>query len=87
MRMDCITVTALFLVGSLISATAQKSIVLILGRAIAGVGAGGIYAGNLIIVALAVPLHRRPAFLGVISSTFAVRLQLLNLVTLRSPVS
>ena len=37
----------IFEIGSIVSATAQSSIALIIGRAIAGLGDGGIWAGSL----------------------------------------
>ena len=40
---------AIFEVGSLICAVAPSSIVLIVGRAIAGVGGAGVVAGSLIV--------------------------------------
>jgi len=52
----------IFEVGSLICALASSSTVLIVGRAIAGIGVGGLFSGALVIIAHtslyhALPLH------------------------------
>ncbi len=46
-----LTAIAVFEVGSLICAVAPSSTALIVGRAIAGIGVGGIFSGSLIIIA------------------------------------
>jgi MFS family permease len=51
---------ALFEVGSAVCGAAPTSVVLILGRALAGVGSAGVFAGDLIIIAYSVPLAKRP---------------------------
>ncbi|GKZ51783.1 hypothetical protein AbraIFM66951_007159, partial [Aspergillus brasiliensis] len=63
---------ALFEVGSLICAVAPSSPVLIVGRAIAGLGASGIFAGGLIILTTVIPLHKRAVWTGTLNSTFAI---------------
>ncbi|KAK7981304.1 hypothetical protein PG988_003542 [Apiospora saccharicola] len=50
----------LFELGSLICGVAQNSVTLIIGRAIAGLGAAGIMSGALLILAHSVPLEKRP---------------------------
>lgn len=50
----------IFEVGSAVCGAAPSSPALIVGRAIAGLGAAGIFSGGLIIVAYSVPLHQRP---------------------------
>ncbi|OIW24685.1 hypothetical protein CONLIGDRAFT_657275 [Coniochaeta ligniaria NRRL 30616] len=57
---------ALFEVGSLICGVATSSTMLIVGRAVAGLGMSGILNGALTIVAGAVPLHKRAALIGII---------------------
>ena len=52
--------TVLFVVGSLICGVATSSTMLILGRAVAGLGTSGIQNGALTIIAQCVPLHKRP---------------------------
>lgn len=50
----------LFEIGSLICATAPSSIALILGRAVAGLGAAGLFSGAVVIIAHNIPLRLRP---------------------------
>lgn len=42
------------------------------GRAIAGVGSAGIFAGALVIVAYTVPLRQRPIYTGIIGATYGI---------------
>jgi len=51
----------IFEFGSLICATAVNSVMLIVGRAVAGMGAAGMFSGALIIVAHSIPLRQRPS--------------------------
>jgi MFS family permease len=67
-----VIVVSLFELGSLICATASDSTAFIVGRAIAGLGAGGIFAGALTIIAYSVPLRTRPMFAGMIGAMFGV---------------
>ncbi len=62
----------LFEVGSVLSASAPSSLAFILGRAICGCGGAGILQGALCIVALSVPLEKRPLYLGIVVSSFGV---------------
>jgi MFS family permease len=61
-----------FELGSLICGIAPSSVLFIIGRAIAGLGGGGLLSGSLVIIAQCVPVRRRPAFSGLIMSVFAV---------------
>ncbi|KAH8708470.1 major facilitator superfamily domain-containing protein [Phaeosphaeriaceae sp. PMI808] len=61
-----------FEVGSIICAVAQSSTVFIVGRAIAGLGAAGLLQGALSIISQVVPLEKRPVYMGVVISVFAV---------------
>ncbi|KAH1671062.1 hypothetical protein KXV68_004814 [Aspergillus fumigatus] len=54
-----------FELGSLICGVATSSKMLIVGRAIAGMGSSGMSNGALTIVAGAVPLHKRPFLVGI----------------------
>ncbi|OTA98358.1 hypothetical protein M426DRAFT_113543 [Hypoxylon sp. CI-4A] len=63
---------AIFEVGSLVCALAPTSNALIVGRAVAGLGASGMFAGGFSVVAAIVPLHKRAIWIGAISSTFAI---------------
>jgi len=57
-------------VGSILCAAAPKSSVFILGRAIAGVGAAGLFQGALGIIGFSVPLDKRPLYMGIVVSSF-----------------
>lgn len=55
----------IFELGSLICGVATSSTMLIVGRAIAGIGVAGVFAGALIIIGVAVmPEQRARAFCG-----------------------
>ncbi|KAJ6554846.1 putative efflux pump antibiotic resistance protein [Mycena capillaripes] len=56
-----------FEVGSVLCGAAPTSTILILGRAIAGVGNAGIFSGALIIMANTIPLSKRPMYTGVLA--------------------
>lgn len=62
----------IFELGSLLCGLAQSSTMLILGRAITGIGAAGVITGSYCIVAFAVPPLRRPAFTGIMGATYGV---------------
>lgn len=59
---------AISIVGSVLSGAAVSSTMLVLGRAVAGLGSAGLFAGSFIIIAQSTPLRRRPAFLGVLGA-------------------
>ncbi|KAJ5133657.1 MFS multidrug transporter [Penicillium atrosanguineum] len=63
-----------FEVGSLICALATSSNMLIVGRTIAGMGNSGIPNGCVTIIAGMVPLHKRPALLGIMMGSAIVAL-------------
>lgn len=62
----------IFEVGSLICAVAPTSMALIIGRAIAGLGSGGIFSGALITIAKTVPLDRRPIYFSFIGGMYGI---------------
>lgn len=62
----------LFEVGSAVCGAAPNSIALIIGRAIAGSGAAGIFSGVIQIVMALVPLEKRPIFMGSMAAVFGV---------------
>ncbi|CAI7601261.1 unnamed protein product [Penicillium glandicola] len=62
----------LFEVGSLVCGVTPTSVGLILGRCIAGLGAGGLFSGSLLIIAQTVPLHRRPVFTALLGSMYGI---------------
>ncbi|PYH77508.1 MFS general substrate transporter [Aspergillus uvarum CBS 121591] len=63
---------AVFELGSLLCALAVNSPMLIVGRAIAGAGAAGCFTGAFCIVAAALPLAKRPFYVGILQSTFGI---------------
>lgn len=62
----------IFELGSLICGVSPNSNTLIVGRAIAGVGAAGIAPGAYTLVAVSTPPHRRPMFTGIIGAAYGV---------------
>lgn len=67
-RWSFLVALGLFEVGSLICGVAPSSNVLIIGRAIAGVGCAGLFAGSLVVITMSVPLVKQPVFMSVIGS-------------------
>lgn len=63
---------ALFELGSLVCGVAPNSVSLIIGRAIAGLGAAGVASGAYTIIGLSVRQAHRPAFLGVLGATYGI---------------
>ncbi|KAI1413389.1 MFS general substrate transporter [Hypoxylon sp. FL1857] len=61
-----ITYLVIFEAGSAICGAAKSSIMLIIGRAIAGIGGSGLLNGALIILNSCVAPHRQPALVGVL---------------------
>ncbi len=55
---------AIFELGSLLCGVAVSSSMLVVGRAIAGIGTAGLQNGAFTIIANCVPIHRRPALIG-----------------------
>ncbi|KAI1824145.1 MFS gliotoxin efflux transporter glia [Xylaria intraflava] len=62
----------IFEIGSLICGVAPNSVALIVGRAIAGVGAAGISVGGTSIVAFSAPPKKRPILMGFIGLTYGL---------------
>ncbi|PHH88186.1 hypothetical protein CDD83_7860 [Cordyceps sp. RAO-2017] len=61
-----------FEVGSVLCAAAPVSPVFILGRALQGIGAAGLYQGALSVIALTVALDKRPMVIGIVLSIFGL---------------
>ncbi|RYC59620.1 hypothetical protein CHU98_g6581 [Xylaria longipes] len=61
-----------FEIGSLVAGVAPTSNALVVGRTVSGVGAAGIFAGAIIIIATAVPLRQRPIYTGILASTHGI---------------
>lgn len=62
----------LFELGSLICAVAPSSMALIIGRAIAGVGAGGVANGSFLLIAHSVPAPKRPTLVGLLGAMYGL---------------
>ena len=62
----------IFELGSLICGVAPNSVTLIVGRAIAGLGAGGIGSGAYTIIAFSAGPKRRPMFTGIIGTSYGI---------------
>jgi hypothetical protein len=62
----------LFEIGSIVCAAATGSVMLILGRAIAGAGASALFSGGLTIIGFTVPLKRRAIYIAALSSMFGI---------------
>lgn len=62
----------LFEIGSLVCTTARNSVALIVGRAIAGLGAAGIFSGGILITTKIIPLSKRASYLGIMSGAFGL---------------
>ncbi|ORY27750.1 major facilitator superfamily domain-containing protein [Naematelia encephala] len=62
----------IFEVGSLICGVAPNMLGLIFGRAVAGLGAAGIFSGGMLILAEVTPLHNRAQYFGLFGVCFAI---------------
>lgn len=62
----------IFEVGSLICGVAPNSTTLIVGRAVAGVGAAGLFSGAMLILANSAPLEKRPIYMGLLGGMFGI---------------
>ncbi len=58
--------------GGLLSGAATSSRMLVAGRALAGLGSSGLFAGCFIILAQSLPLRRRPLLLGIMGGVEGV---------------
>lgn len=67
-----IVLLLVFELGSVVCAVAPTSTILILGRAVAGVGAAGLMSGAAIIISYCVTLRQRPVLMGLISIIYGV---------------
>ncbi|EXJ87105.1 hypothetical protein A1O3_04063 [Capronia epimyces CBS 606.96] len=66
------TFVGIFLLGSLLCGAAVNSSLFILGRAVAGAGAAGIFSGTFSILAVVVPLSKRAIYTAALSSLLGV---------------
>ncbi|KAL5529813.1 hypothetical protein ACEPAG_5800 [Sanghuangporus baumii] len=67
-----LTAIALFEAGSIICALANSSALFIVGRAIAGTGASGLFSGGLTIIGFSVPARKFTIYISVLSSIYGV---------------
>jgi MFS family permease len=67
-----LTCIFLFEVGSAICGAAPNSPVFIVGRAVAGLGASGIFGGAIVLTMFIVPLHKRPVFVSLNGAIFGI---------------
>jgi MFS family permease len=67
-----ITSIVIFEAGSALCGAAPSSVALIIGRAIAGIGAAGIFSGGMMMVLPLVPLRKRPIYTSFFGMVFAV---------------
>ncbi|KAH8688640.1 MFS transporter [Talaromyces proteolyticus] len=63
---------AVFEIGSLLCGATPTSVGLIIGRAIAGAGGGGLFSGAMLIIAESAPMHQRPIYNGIIIAIFSI---------------
>lgn len=71
-RWSYITLLLIFELGSVICAVSQSSTMLIVGRAVSGVGAAGLISGGAVIVSYCVTLRKRPILMGLLSMMYGV---------------
>ncbi|EFY84810.1 putative aflatoxin efflux pump AFLT [Metarhizium acridum CQMa 102] len=71
-RRTFLATIVIFEVGSALCGAAPNSPAFIVGRAIAGVGAAGIWTGSMMAIIPMVPLHKRPMFQGVFGMVFGI---------------
>ncbi|KAJ7594495.1 major facilitator superfamily domain-containing protein [Mycena floridula] len=62
----------IFEIGSIICAAAVNSTMLIVGRAVAGVGASAIFSGGMIIIGYSVAIEKRAIYVAFLSSMFGI---------------
>lgn len=72
MKWSFLAAVGIFEIGSLICGAAPSSTVLIVGRAVAGIGVAGIFSGALIIISVTVPLPKRPLVFGIYGVVWGV---------------
>ncbi|KAF8915559.1 major facilitator superfamily domain-containing protein [Mucidula mucida] len=72
MKITYLTALLIFEVGSVICAAATSSPMLIVGRAIAGVGASAIFSGGMNIIGYSVPIEKRAMYVAALSSMFGL---------------
>ncbi|KAJ5387542.1 hypothetical protein N7509_010083 [Penicillium cosmopolitanum] len=72
LKISFLVAVFIFELGSLICGVAPNSLALIIGRAIAGIGAAGIGSGVFIIITFIASPKRRPLFTGIIGMSYGI---------------
>ncbi|KAK0652359.1 major facilitator superfamily domain-containing protein [Cercophora newfieldiana] len=72
LKISFITAILIFEIGSLICAVAPNSVALIVGRAVAGLGAAGIASGAYTIIAFTAEPARRPVFTSIVGAAYGI---------------
>jgi MFS family permease len=62
----------LFMIGSVVCATAKTSAAFVVGRAICGFAASAIMAGGLTMLVLCIPMRKRPLYSGIVGAASGV---------------
>ncbi|KAK4500278.1 hypothetical protein PRZ48_008467 [Zasmidium cellare] len=62
----------IFEVGSAVCGAAPNSTALIIGRAVAGLGSAGIFAGAVLILSTVAPLEKRALYMGVVGAMYGI---------------
>ncbi len=62
----------IFEIGSLICGISPTSAVLIVGRAVQGLGSAGVLTGSFVIITHSVPLDKRPIYFAAIGILFGI---------------
>jgi ABC-type multidrug transport system permease subunit len=62
----------IFEIGSAVCGAAPNSTAFIIGRAVAGLGSAGIFSGAMLIIADAVPLRKRPVYMGMVGGMYGI---------------
>ncbi|KAF4636554.1 hypothetical protein G7Y89_g1533 [Cudoniella acicularis] len=71
-RWSFLAALGVFELGSLLCGAAPNSDTLIVGRAIAGIGCAGVFAGCLLIITLCIPLAKRPVYMAGVGGIFGL---------------
>ncbi|KAK5217450.1 hypothetical protein LTR72_009567 [Exophiala xenobiotica] len=66
------SLVVIFEIGSAVCGAAPNSVGFIWGRAVAGLGAGGLFNGAMILMMYASPLEKRPTYMGLLGAVFGV---------------
>lgn len=62
----------IFEIGSAVCGAAPSSAAFVVGRAVTGVGAGGVFSGSFLTIAFSVPLVKRPIYSSILGTVYGV---------------